>query len=420
MSLYLAIVVRLTLQLWYVALSNYGHMPFADVGRMTMIERTLSSFLKDSAGWFPVVSVTGPRQSGKSTLVQSMFADYEYVNLEDEATRNLAHCDPAGFIREHSSRLVIDEAQRVPGLFSAIQVASDASGENGQYVLSGSQNFLLLRQIAQTLAGRVGICRLLPLSYRECIDGGVHADPDSFMLEGGYPRLRVANIPPQVFFDNYVQTYVERDVAGLVAARSLASFRSLLGLCARSCGSLLNVSRLASDVGVSRATVDSWLSILESSYVIFRLQPYHANLRKRLTKTPKVYFYDSGLLCHLLGIGTLEQLRDSPARGAVFENLVIEETLKRHVHAGRSPELYFYRDDSKVEVDLVDLTARSAPELIEIKSTTTYRPSLSRHLGAVGDALGIPAERRGVVLRSDASHVVDGVKFWSAHEWLMR
>ena len=385
-----------------------------------MIERTLSSFVKSNVRWFPVVSITGPRQSGKSTLVKHLFPDYEYVNLEDEATRNLAIADPSGFIRERPARLVIDEAQRVPELFSAIQVASDASGEPGQYVLSGSQNFLLLKRIGQTLAGRVGICKLLPLSYRECVEHGEGLSPDSFMLEGGYPRLHVASIPPSVFFENYLQTYVERDVAGYVDARSMTSFRALLGLCAQGCGSLLNVSRLAGDLGVARATVDSWLSILESSYVLFRLQPYHANLRKRLTKTPKIYFYDTGLLCHLLGIRTPEQLRDSPARGAVFENLIVAEVFKRHLNEGRNPELYFYRDDSKIEVDLVDVTDRAAPELVEVKSTTTYKPDLARHLGSVGDALRIPVEGRSVVMRSDASHTVNGVKHWSAHDWLMR
>lgn len=385
-----------------------------------MIERTLSSFIKDNARWFPIVSVTGPRQSGKSTLVQYLFPDYEYINLEDEATRNLALADPSGFIHERPSRLVIDEAQCVPGLFSAIQVASDVSGTPGQYVLSGSQNFLLLKQIGQSLAGRVGICKLLPLSYRERMDYGEGLSPDTFMLKGGYPRLHVANIPPSVFFENYLQTYVERDVAGYIDVRSQTAFRALLGLCAQSCGSLLNVSRLSNDIGVSRATIDSWLSILESSYVLFRLQPFHANLRKRLTKTPKLYFHDTGLLCHLLGITSAEQLRDSPARGAVFENLIVEETLKRHVHAGRKPELYFYRDDSKIEVDLIDATDRLAPELIEIKSTTTFKTDLMRHLVSVGDELGVPQGRRGLVMRSDTSHVIDGVKIWSANDWLMR
>ena len=385
-----------------------------------MIERALSSFVRDNAGWFPVISITGPRQSGKSTLVQHVFPDYEYVNLEDESTRNLALADPAGFIRERPARLIIDEAQRVPELFSAIQICSDTSGEPGQYVLTGSQNFLLLKQIGQTLAGRVGICKLLPLSYRECVESGKKLTPDSFMLKGGYPRLHVANIPPAIFFENYLRTYVERDVFGYIDARSVTSFHALLGLCAQGCGSLLNVSRLASDLGVARATIDSWLSVLESSYVLFRLQPYHANLRKRLTKTPKIYFYDTGLLCHLLGIRSPEQLRDSPARGAVFENLIVAETLKRHLHSGRSPELYFYRDDSKIEVDLVDVTDRTAPELVEIKSTSTYRPDLARHLRSVGDALCIPVKGRCVVMRSDTSHTANDIKHWAAHDWLMR
>lgn len=385
-----------------------------------MIERTLSSFVVNNAQWFPVVSVTGPRQSGKSTLVKHVFPDYEYANLEDEATRNLALADPAGFIRERPPRLVIDEAQRVPELFSAIQVASDALGEPGQYVLSGSQNFLLLRQIGQTLAGRVGICKLLPLSFRECENYGIELSPDSFMLEGGYPRLHAVGIPPSVFFENYLQTYAQRDVTGFIDARNITAFRGLLSLCGQSCGSLLNVSRLSNDIGVARATVDSWLSILESSYILFRLQPYHANIRKRLTKTPKLYFIDTGLLCHLLGIQTAEELRDSPMRGAIFENLVVAETLKRHMHAGRNPELYFYRDDSKIEVDLIDMTSRNAPELIEVKSTTTFKPGLARHLDSVGDALGVPDEGRSVVMRSDASTVVNGVKYWSAYDWLMR
>ncbi|MDO4538950.1 MAG: ATP-binding protein [Coriobacteriales bacterium] len=385
-----------------------------------MIERTLSSFMLDNAQWFPAVSLTGPRQSGKSTLVQHVFPDYEYVNLEDQNTRNLALADPVGFIRERPSRLIVDEAQRVPELFSAIQVVSDESGSPGQYVLSGSQNFLLLKQIGQTLAGRVGLCKLLPLSFQECVNHGENITPDAFMLEGGYPRLHAVGIPPSVFFENYLQTYVERDVTGYIDARSIAAFRTLLVLCAQSCGSLLNVSRLSNDIGVARATVESWLSILESSYILFRLQPYHANVRKRLTKTPKLYFYDTGLLCHLLGIRTAEQLRDSIARGAVFENLIVEETLKRHVHAGRNPKLYFYRDDSKMEVDLVDATDGTVPELVEIKSSSTFKAEFARHLESVGNALGVPKERRFVVMRSDASHVINGIRHCSARDWLMR
>ena len=384
-----------------------------------LIERSIAEQVLENAGWFPIVSVTGPRQSGKSTLIREVFRDYEYVNLEDERVYNIVRAAPMDFILEHPHRLIIDEAQRVPGLFDAIQVAADESGEPGRYILSGSQNFLLAKNITQTLAGRVGVLKLMPLSYKEALTVE-ELTPDEFMLRGGYPRLYDANIPARVFYRNYVSTYVERDAAGFLGPRSLVPFQTFLGLCAQSTGNLVNASRLANDVGVARATIDSWLSILETSYVVFRLHPYHANLRKRLTKTPKLYFYDTGLLCHVLGIHTLEQLRDSEFRGAVFENLIIEETLKRHMNAGDEPRMFFYRDDSKMEVDLVDLTDPHAAELIEIKASQTYQPAFVRHLESVGCDLGVSEERRYLVMRSPKSATISGMKVWSAHDWLTR
>lgn len=384
-----------------------------------MIEREIAGQALENAGWFPVVSVTGPRQSGKSTLVKRLFGDYEYVNLEDERVYNVVRAAPADFVREHPGRLVIDEAQRVPELFSAIQVAADESGEPGRYVLSGSQNFLLARRITQSLAGRVGILKLMPFSYREASAAG-GLTPDEFMLRGGYPRLYDAAIPPRVFYRNYVSTYVERDASDYLGPRSLVPFRTFMGLCAQACGNLVNTSRLAADTGVARATVDSWLSVLEASYLVFRLAPYHANLRKRLTKTPKLYFHDTGLLCHLLGIRTAEQLRDSGHRGAVFENLIVAETLKRHMNAGDDPRLFFYRDDSKMEANLVDLTDPAAPELVEVKASQTYQPAFARHLSPIGDDLGIPPQGRYLVMRADKTTTVAGVKVWSASDWLLR
>lgn len=223
--------------------------------------------------------------------------------------------DPVGFIENRPSRLVVDEAQLAPELFSMIQVASDESNEPGQYVLSGSQNFLLLKQITQSLAGRVGMLRLLPLSFIEARSARADLSPDVFMLRGGYPRLYDVDMPQDAYFSAYLRTYVERDVQGYLGVRDLSSYRTLLELCAQCTGSLLNISRLANDAGVSRESVSSWLSMLESSYVVFRLRPYHTNLRKRLTKTPKLYFYDTGLLCYLLRIRTLEQLLTSPYLG---------------------------------------------------------------------------------------------------------
>ena len=385
-----------------------------------MIERDISRQVLANARWFPVVSVTGPRQSGKSTLVKHLFADYEYINLEDDRFYNLAMESPADFIRERPGRLVIDEAQRIPEIFNAIQVASDERGETGQYVLSGSQNFLLSRRITQSLAGRVGVVKLLPLSFRELASSPYDAAVDDFMVTGGYPRIYDVGIPANVFYRNYVSTYVERDASEHIGPQNLMQFRVFLGLCAQAAGNLVNVSRFAADLGVARATVSSWLSILESSYIVFRLAPYHANTRKRLTKTPKLYFYDTGLLCHLLGIKTPEELRDSGLRGAVFENLVIAETLKRHLNGGYEPEMFFYRDDSKVEVDLVDLTNRSDQELVEIKSSQTYQKRFERNLSTVGDMLGFPTEGRSLVMRGDASAQLPNCKLWSAYDWLLR
>ncbi|MBQ9004678.1 MAG: ATP-binding protein [Eggerthellaceae bacterium] len=387
---------------------------------MQMIPRAISKFTADNASWFPVVSVTGPRQSGKSTLVQNLFGDYDYENLELPGVRQIARQDPVGFISERPHKLIVDEAQLAPDLFSVIQVESDRSGESGQYVLSGSQNFLMRKQITQSLAGRVGMVKLLPLSYEELVGSGRALSADEFALRGGYPRLYASDIPTGIFFRNYVETYIERDVTGLIDAGNLQTFKTFLTLCAQSVGSLLNVTRLAADAGVSTKTARSWLSILEASYIVFRLAPYQANLRKQLTKTPKLYFFDTGLLCHLLGVSGDVQLRDSQYRGAVFENMVIVEAYKRRNNAGCEPQLRFYRDDSKIEVDLVDLTDPRSPELVEAKSSRTYNSSFTRHLSAVGKLLGIPPESQHVVMRADAKRAVSGVSVWPAEEWLCR
>ena len=329
-----------------------------------MIPRDMAGLLKDMARWFPVVSVTGPRQSGKSTLVRSVFPDYAYVNLEDPQQGRRALEDPVGFIRNASSPLIIDEAQRAPELFSMVQVVSDERGTPGQFVLSGSQNFLLLKGISQSLAGRVGLLKLLPLSFAELASAGGGPSADEFMVKGGYPRLYDIDIPLRIYYEGYVDTYLERDIAGYLDVRNMASFRTFLALCAQNVGNLLNIARLASDAGVSAATARAWLSMLESSYVIYLLQPYHANTRKRLTKTSKLYFHDTGLLCHLLRLDSLELLLASETLGPVFENLVVAETAKRYLNQGKMPDLCFYRDDSKIEVDLIDLTDPMRPRAI--------------------------------------------------------
>lgn len=250
-----------------------------------MIARSMEEMALKMAGWFPVVSVTGPRQSGKSTLVRKVFSEYDYVNLENIDTREAALADPVGFIRDRPQRLVIDEAQLAPELFNMIQVVSDETGEPGQYILSGSQNFLLLRSITQSLAGRVGLLRLMPLSFAEARAEQGDLGLDDFMRKGGYPRLYDRKIPTRVYYDGYVSTYLERDVAGYLDVRNIRQFETMLRLVAQTAGGLLNITRLAQDASVSSKTAREWLSILESSYIIFLLPPYFANIRKRLVKT---------------------------------------------------------------------------------------------------------------------------------------
>lgn len=372
------------------------------------------------AGWYPVVSLTGPRQSGKSTLVKRAFPDYGYVTLEDPQLRASALEDPISFIRNRPRRLIIDEAQYAPDLFSMIQVASDEDGAPGQYILTGSQNFLMMKSIGQSLAGRVGLLRLLPFSFWELQNSiGQTLDVDRFTLQGGYPRLHDNNIPPSVFFPSYVDTYIERDVAGVLDVRNKDSFRKLLAMCAQGVGGLVNMTSLAGDAGVSTPTVKSWLSVLESSFIVFRLRPYFSNMRKRLVKTPKLYFYDTGLLCSLLRIETVEQLVESPQFGAVFENFVVAETMKRHLGNGEQPELYFYRDEGKREIDLLDFTRPSCKQAVEIKSSMMYHDKYARHLSAVCPDLGIGEENRFVVSRVASSYKARDCKVVAARDWLM-
>ena len=363
------------------------------------VPRELEGHLKQLATWFPIVSVTGPRQSGKSTLIRNAFASFGYVNLEDPATRVAAIEDPVGFLHAHPAPLVIDEAQRAPDLFSALQVASDERGTPGQYVLSGSQNFLMSRQIGQSLAGRVGTTMLLPFSYREALQARPELMADAFAHSGGYPRLVMTGMPASVYHASYVDTYVERDVAGELDVRNLVAFRVFLRLCAQRAGGTLNTSELARDAGVSFPTAKSWLSILQASGIVYLLPAWASNEGKRLTKAPKLYLLDTGLLCHLLRINSQEDLLASGHLGAVVENLVVAETLKYHLHHGTRPELFYYRDDSKCEIDLLDVTDAASRCAIEVKAGETYRGKFSTQLVRLGDSLGFGPERRIVVYR---------------------
>lgn len=384
------------------------------------ISRTQAETIKSLAKWFPVVSVTGPRQSGKSTLLKHAFSSYKYINLEEFETRRRAEDDPVGFIRDLSGNVIIDEAQLVPELFRMVQVVCDEQKIKGRFILSGSQNFLLSKNIGQSLAGRVGISRLLPLSFQEAYKAKSKQEVDDFIFTGGYPQLHSEEIPRKLFFQNYIDTYLERDVKGYLDVRNRSSFNQLLFLLAERVGSLINFSELANTLDVSFQTIKSWVQILEASYIIFFLLPYHAKTKKRLTKTPKVFFWDSGLLSYLLGFTTTAGMVESASYGHIFENAIIAEKQKMYLNAGEKPILYFYNDDSKREIDLLDFTSRKALTATEIKSSRSYKQKFARHLNSVGSELGISIANRNVVCRVESSCTTEGIKVVNAKDWLLQ
>lgn len=333
-----------------------------------MIPRKAQQELKDLATMFKAVAVIGPRQSGKTTLVRHLFAEKPYANLENPDTRQFAAEDPRGFLENYPNGAVFDEVQRVPELFSYLQEILDNQQQNGNYILTGSNNFLLQENISQSLAGRVGYLELLPLSLQEIDTSNKTAD--ELLLAGGYPSIYQQNLPPSKWYANYIRTYVERDVRQIKNIGNLQKFEKFLRLCAGRVGQLLNMSSLSVEVGVDVKTIDSWLSILETSFVVFRLQPFHKNYNKRIVKMPKLYFYDVGLACALIGIENTNQLQLHPFRGALFENLVILEALKQRLNAGKPAHLSFWRDNVGHEIDLL-INTPSALIPIEIKSGKT-------------------------------------------------
>ncbi|MCK5147315.1 ATP-binding protein [bacterium] len=336
-----------------------------------MIKRELEKKLLQLASQFPAVSVTGPRQSGKTTLIRNLFPEKRYYSLEDPDIRLMAMNDPRHLLESSDSGYIFDEVQRVPSLFSYLQSAIDSSGKPGEFILSGSQSFLLSNKISQTLAGRVAVLKLLPLSMSELCSANLESQSlDSVLFTGGYPAIYDRGIDPADFFPSYIQTYVERDVRQLQNIRHLDEFIRFVRLCAGRIGQLLNVTSLASDCGVSVNTAKSWISMLEAGYILFRLRPHYKNFSKRLVKMPKLYFYDTGLACYLLNIDSVTQLENHYIRGSLFENMIITEFLKKRWNQGRESNLYFWRDNKGVELDCliekgIELVA------VEIKSGKT-------------------------------------------------
>ena len=309
-----------------------------------MIPRTISPHLQTLFGQYPFVTVTGPRQSGKTTLCRMAFPELAYVNLESPRVRRFAQEDPERFLAAYRDGAILDEIQRAPELLSWLQVLADERRRNGLFVLTGSGQFLLFDKVDQSLAGRTALLRLLPLSIEELHAGGTKPDVDDLLFTGFFPRIYDQGLDPTIALGDYVETYLERDIRRIGEIRNLSAFQRFVRLCAGRVGQLLDFSALGADAGVTHSTARNWLSLLEASYILFRLGPFHANARKRLVRSPKLYFYDVGLAAWLLDIDDIRQMRTHPLRGPLFENAVVVEALKHCYNRGRQPRVSFFRD----------------------------------------------------------------------------
>ena len=334
-----------------------------------MIKREIQAELKKLARQFKSVAVVGPRQSGKTTLTRYVFNDKSYVNLENPDSRRFAMNDPRGFLSQYSAGAVIDEAQRAPELFSYLEQVLDEDNKKGKFILTGSNNFLLQETISQSLAGRIAYIYLVPFTLSE-LSVKRATDLNSQMLKGSYPPVYDQNIDYDKWYPNYIRTYIERDVRQLKNISDLNVFERFLRLCAGRSGQLLNMNNLALETGVDSKTAGSWLAVLESSFITFRLNPYHRNFNKRVVKMPKLYFYDTGLICSLLGINTPDQLYLHPLYGSLFENLIICEFKKHCLNRAKNENLFFWRDNTGHEVDIIIEKGESLFP-VEIKSGKT-------------------------------------------------
>jgi hypothetical protein len=394
-----------------------------------MIRRALQKVLLASAAQAPIVTLTGPRQSGKTTLLKAVFPRHDYVSLEEPDQREFALQDPRGFLRQFSGPAALDEVQRVPALFSYIQTLVDEEPAPGRFILSGSQNFLLLESVSQSLAGRCVILHLLPLSLSE-LDGRAPLPITAFgrqvrrrrrsprrsvmdtLFQGFYPRIHAEDLDPHRWLRDYYRTYVERDVRQIVNVGDIETFGRFVRLCAGRNGQLLNLSSLANDCGITHSTARRWLSILEASFLVILLRPHHRNFNKRLIKAPKLYFLDSGLLCYLLRIRSPEDLRFHAMRGSVFETYVVSELLKNSTHRGEEPDLYFWRDASGREIDVLLEVGRELIPL-EIKSAETVAADFLSGLQFWRKLVKNPEAPAALVHAGERSFRRDGVAIYA-------
>ena len=372
------------------------------------IKRQLAETITEAARYFSVICLTGPRQSGKSTLIHNLFADYRYYSMEDYEVKAFAESDPVSFLNNSEDGMVIDEIQRVPMLLSYIQGIVDSNPQR-RFVISGSSNFLLLKNISQSLAGRVGVFELLPMSYAEMKDRYAIKPLDEILYEGMYPAVCSGKNIARFMYPSYVKTYLDKDVRELINVKDMSLFHRFLKLCAGRIGSVFNASELAGDVGVSSHTIEAWLSVLEASYIIVRLQPWYENTRKRLVKSPKIYFTDTGLACYLLSIESPTQLSTDKMRGHLFENFVVMEALKRRYNEGRESNIFYYRDAKKNEIDLL-VTRGDALECYEVKSSQTYNRSFEDVLRHADTLLTTSVCRKVVVYAGDFENTAGEVE----------
>jgi predicted AAA+ superfamily ATPase len=380
-----------------------------------MLKRLLDIYLLRDARHYPVLTLTGPRQSGKTTLARATFPSHRYVSLEQLDQRGFAREDPLGFLAQFQGPVIIDEVQHVPDLLSYIQVAVDEDPSPGRFILTGSHNFLLMSRVSQTLAGRCGVLNLMPFSRAE-LEGQKQAEPDTApalfsnrktrlqlwqtLRTGFYPRIHDRQIPPEVWLADYIQTYIERDVRSLSNIGDLNAFERFLALCAGRAAQLLSYSGLASDCGISVDTARRWISVLKTSFIVFLLPPHHRNFNKRVVKSPKLYFYDTGLLCQLLGIRETDQIVSHPLRGAIFENYVVAEVAKAYLHHRRTPPLFFWRDRTGHEVDLL-IEKATLLYPVEIKSGNTMSPDMLEGLLWWAKLAGLPPDAATLIYGGD-------------------
>lgn len=353
---------------------------------MEYIKRIISDKVLEAFPYYSVIIITGPRQSGKTTLCRNLFPDYRYFNLENPSTRDIINNDPSKFIFDRKDGMVIDEVQYLPELLSYIQVCVDENPER-KFILTGSSDFALMENITQSLAGRAALFTLLPFSFKEIKEYVKDNGIDKIMLNGFYPGVIVKKTPVEIFYSNYVSTYIERDVRKIKNIDNLDLYRLFIKVLASRATCEFNASSISSEIGVSATTIRKWLGLLKTSYIAFSLQPYYVNIGKRLSKTPKIYFYDTGLLCYMLDIHNELELQNHPLRGAIFENLAVAQFVKEKFNKKGNWELYFYRENKGREIDVVRTKGQKL-ELFEIKSSKTFNRDFIKNLKAVKELMG--------------------------------